>query len=226
MNNHLIARRAIDTNRTGSELTTMNIVSKQGSDGPVLGDREIEIMRALWVAGSGTVAEVRRKLAAELAYTTVLTILRNLESKGYVSHEEEGRVHRYSPLLGRSQATKAAICRIVDSFFEGSPEQLVRYLAQQKMVSRKDLKRIRRELAKGNVKVDIPAPKKARKKKARVGGESAAPKESEPVNSDGGSVEHPADLADRQIVSDVVFDRKNPGETASPPAIDDPVEHA
>jgi BlaI family transcriptional regulator, penicillinase repressor len=209
----------------------MNIVSKQGSEGPILGDREIEIMRALWVAGSGTVAEVRRKLAAELAYTTVLTILRNLESKGYVSHEEEGRVHRYSPLLGRSQATKAAICRIVDSFFEGSTEQLVRYLAQQKMVSRKDLKRIRRELAKGKVKVEIPAPKKAKKKKARpVAAETetseAATEASEPVNSDGGSVEHPADLANGQIVSDVVLDSENPGEAARPPAVDDTVEHA
>lgn len=205
----------------------MHIVTKPGSDGPALGDREIEIMRALWIAGSGTVAEVRRKLAAELAYTTVLTILRNLESKGYVSHEEEGRVHRYSPLLGRSQATKAAICRVVDSFFEGSPEQLVRYLAHQKMVSRKDLKRIRRELTKGKASPE-PAPKKKPKKKKalRVGDKNPTGKPSEPVNGNGGSVELPAYAAGRQVMSDVVLDGQNPGESADLPAIDNPVEHA
>jgi predicted transcriptional regulator len=204
----------------------MNLVTKPGADGPALGDREIEIMRALWVAGSGTVAEVRRKLAAELAYTTVLTILRNLEAKGYVSHEEEGRVHRYSPLLGRSRATKAAICRVVDSFFEGSPEQLVRYLAQQRMVSRKNLKRIRRELGKGKVSPEAAPKKKTKKKKAKAGGKSPVAKPLEPVNGDGRSLELPADAAQRQIVSDVVFDSQNSGESAGSPAIDNPIEHA
>jgi Predicted transcriptional regulator len=213
----------------------MPIVTRPGSDAPALGDREVEIMRALWVAGSGTVAEVRRKLDAELAYTTVLTILRNLESKGYVTHEEEGRVHRYSPLLGRRQATKAAICKVVDAFFEGSPEQLVRYLAQQKMVSRKDLKRIRRELAKG--KIEIAPPKKAKKKKSRpietraatfeaeIGTPPVATDGSEPVNSDGGGVEHAADLPGGEVVTDVVLEGENPGEPAPLPAVDNPVEH-
>ncbi len=205
----------------------MTIVAKPGTDGPALGEREAEIMRALWIAGSGTVAEVRRKLAAELAYTTVLTILRNLESKGYVSHEEEGRVHRYSPLLGRSQATKAAICRVVDSFFEGSPEQLVRYLAQQKMVTRKELKRIRRELAKGKVSVDV-GPKKIKPKKKKVqvpaGPHYVGP--SEPVDGDRGSIELSANPAVGQVVSNVVLQGENPGEPPNPPALNDSVEHA
>jgi BlaI family transcriptional regulator, penicillinase repressor len=209
----------------------MSLVTKPNADNPALGDREIEIMRTLWVAGSGTVAEVRRKVSAELAYTTVLTILRNLESKGYVTHEEEGRVHRYSPLLGRAQATRAAICKVVDAFFEGSPEQLVRYMAQQKMVNRKDLKRIRRELAKGKVKVEIATPKKAKKKKARPAAAETETPETEtealkPVNSDGGGLEHPANLSDRQIVSDVVLDGEDTGEPANPPGIENPVEHA
>jgi BlaI family transcriptional regulator, penicillinase repressor len=209
----------------------MSIVTRPGTEAPALGDREIEIMRALWVAGSGTVAEVRRKLAAELAYTTVLTILRNLESKGYVTHEEEGRVHRYSPRLGRAQATKAAICKVVDAFFESSPEQLVRYLAQQKMVTRKDLKRIRRELAKGKGKIELVPAKKAKKKKTRQARPEAVTLDvttvaSEPVNGDGSSVDHPADLPNGEIVSDVVLDSENAGVSASPPAFDDSVEHA
>jgi BlaI family transcriptional regulator, penicillinase repressor len=52
----------------------------------VLGDRELDVMGVLWTLGSGTVAEVRDRLPVELAYTTVLTILRNLEAKEFVSH--------------------------------------------------------------------------------------------------------------------------------------------
>ncbi len=202
----------------------MNIVNKPGVDGPVLGEREIEIMRALWVAGSGTVAEVRRKLAAELAYTTVLTILRNLESKGYVSHKEEGRVHRYSPLLGRTEATRAAICRVVDSFFEGSPEQLVRHLAQNHMIGRKELKRIRRELGKGKVKTDLVSKKAPKPRKGRPD-KAAGHAESEAVKSDSSSAELASNSSDRKLMSEVVLDGKNPGETIPAPAIDNSIEH-
>ena len=62
-------------------------------DDVMLGDRELDVMGVLWELRSGTVAEVRERLPAELAYTTVLTILRNLEEKGFVSHEVEGRAH-------------------------------------------------------------------------------------------------------------------------------------
>ena len=55
-----------------------------------LTDREADVMQILWERGPSVVAEVRDHLADELAYTTVLTILRTLEAKGYVAHEEEG----------------------------------------------------------------------------------------------------------------------------------------
>ncbi|MFC1661420.1 BlaI/MecI/CopY family transcriptional regulator, partial [Gemmatimonadota bacterium] len=54
-------------------------------------------MNVLWRLGSGTVAEVQKGLLDSLAYTTVLTILRTLEKKGYARHEAEGRAHRYLP---------------------------------------------------------------------------------------------------------------------------------
>jgi BlaI family transcriptional regulator, penicillinase repressor len=62
-------------------------------------DRELDVMGVLWEQGASTVAEVRAALKDDLAYTTVLTILRTLEDKGYVAHEEEGRAHRYRPLV-------------------------------------------------------------------------------------------------------------------------------
>ena len=67
-----------------------------------LGDRELDIMSALWREGPGTVADVRARLPVPLAYNTVLTILRNLDQKGVVSHTAEGRLHRYAPVLGEA----------------------------------------------------------------------------------------------------------------------------
>ena len=58
-------------------------------------DREIDVMEVLWERGPSLVAEVRAALRDELAYTTVLTILRTLEGKGYVGRAPEGRGHRY-----------------------------------------------------------------------------------------------------------------------------------
>ena len=79
-------------------------------------------MNVLWKLGSGTVAEVQEALADELAYTTVLTILRTLEKKGHVDHEAEGRAHRYPPLGERTEAQGSAIRRITRKLFSGSPE--------------------------------------------------------------------------------------------------------
>lgn len=109
----------------------------------VLGDRELDIMGVLWDLGSGTVAEVRGKLPADLAYTTVLTILRNLEAKELVSHTAEGKAHRYFPRVARTAARRSALTRILDKLFHGSPEQLVAQLVEDEKLSSRDLKRLR-----------------------------------------------------------------------------------
>ena len=74
-------------------------------------DRELDVMAVLWDLGSGTVAEVQERLVDDLAYTTVLTILRTLEEKGRVRHEEEGRAYRYYALVGREEAGANAVRR-------------------------------------------------------------------------------------------------------------------
>jgi len=109
----------------------------------ILGDRELDVMGVLWDLGSGTVAEVRRKLPVDLAYTTVLTILRNLEAKELVSHTTEGKAHRYVPRVARTAARRSALTRILDKLFHGSPEQLVAQLVQDEQLSAQDLKRLR-----------------------------------------------------------------------------------
>ena len=116
-------------------------------DDLTLGDRELDVMGVLWELGSGTVAEVRARLPADLAYTTVLTILRNLEEKGFVSHEPEGRAHRYFPLVARQTARTTALARLVDKLFHGSPDLLLAQLVADRDVSAADLRRLRKLLA-------------------------------------------------------------------------------
>src|SRR5256884_9747478 len=78
-------------------------------------------MSVLWDIGPATVADVRERIADDLAYTTVLTVLRTLEQKGYVGHTEDGRAHRYKPLVKREVAGRNALRRLVDKVFDGSP---------------------------------------------------------------------------------------------------------
>lgn len=113
-----------------------------------LGERELDVMAALWEMGSGTVEEVRRRLMPDkLAYTTVLTILRNLEAKGFVSHEDEGRAHRYAPRVAQRVAQKSALARIVRKFFDGSPEALLARLVDDHDLDAAELRRMARVIS-------------------------------------------------------------------------------
>src|SRR5688500_3140304 len=103
-------------------------------------------MAVLWESGSGTVAEVRERLPADLAYTTVLTILRNLEAKGLVRHEGEGKAHRYFPAIERGAARRSALSRLLDKLFHGSPEALVAQLVSDRALAPEALERLSREL--------------------------------------------------------------------------------
>lgn len=115
-------------------------------DEVVLGDRELDVMSVLWEVGSGTVAEVRERLPAELAYTTVLTILRNLERKGVVEHVVEGQAHRYLPRVARAAARRSALARLVDKLFHGAPEQLLAHLVEERALGADDLRRLRERI--------------------------------------------------------------------------------
>ena len=112
-----------------------------------LGDRELEVMAWLWANESGTVAEVRDGLADPLAYTTVLTILRNLEAKGFLRREEEGRAHRYFPRVQQKAARKRALRRLIDTLFLGSPEALLTHLVEAHDLSPAELQRIAKRLS-------------------------------------------------------------------------------
>jgi BlaI family penicillinase repressor len=90
--------------------------------------RELDIMVVLWSRGPSTVAEVQEALEDELAYNTVLTMLKVMEGKGYVSRQAEGRAHRYTAEVERDAAGESALGRVTASLFGGSPEKLLLHL--------------------------------------------------------------------------------------------------
>ena len=112
-----------------------------------LGDRELEVMTWLWANGSGTVTEVKEGLTDPLAYTTVLTILRNLEAKGFLRRQAEGRAHRYFPRVQQKAARRRALRRLIDTLFLGSPQALLSHLVDEHDLSPAELRRIADRLA-------------------------------------------------------------------------------
>jgi predicted transcriptional regulator len=112
-----------------------------------LTDREADVMRVLWDHGPSVVAEVRERLADELAYTTVLTILRTLETKGYVAHQEEGRVHRYFAAVKEHAAQRSALRHLTHKLFNGSAELLFTHLVSDQKLTPEQVRRMRKLLA-------------------------------------------------------------------------------
>lgn len=106
-------------------------------------ERELDIMGVLWEHGPSTAAEVRARLKDDLAYNTVLTMLRILEEKGYARHEEEGRAHRYFPLVDREAASDSALGRLVRRLFRGSPSLLLTQLVENRELSEEELRQMR-----------------------------------------------------------------------------------
>ena len=122
----------------------MTIVENRSkTDHVVLTSREMDVMNVLWKLGSGTVSEVLKGLSDKLAYTTVLTILRTLEKKGHVSHEAEGRAHRYLPLVEKEEAQEGAIRRMTRKLFGDSPELLMAHLLNERGLTQKQLRRLK-----------------------------------------------------------------------------------
>lgn len=112
----------------------------------VLADREAELMEVLWKQGPSTVTGVRKHLTDKLAYTTVLTVLRNLEAKGYVGHSEEGRAHRFRALVAREAARRSALRDLSAKLFNGSAALLLTHLVSDEKLSDEEIRRIRKLL--------------------------------------------------------------------------------
>jgi BlaI family transcriptional regulator, penicillinase repressor len=101
-------------------------------------------MAVIWKHGSATVAEVKQGLTDDLAYPTVLTILRTLESKGHVRHELEGKAFRYYPRLESRKAGSSALSRVLEKVYRGSRELLVAGLLEDEAIDANELKRLKK----------------------------------------------------------------------------------
>jgi len=94
---------------------------------------ELECLSVLWPMGEGTVRDIHRVLAASRprAYTTVLTIMDRLEQKGIVTRRKVGKAFHYQARLSAEEARLKAVEKIVEGFFDGSPEALAAHLSSQ-----------------------------------------------------------------------------------------------
>lgn len=112
---------------------------------PTLTEVELELMDVLWEKGAATVSEIVDSLPdARLAYSSVLTMMRILEQKGYVAHEKEGRAFIYRPVVDRQQAQKSVLGYLLKRFFNNSPELLVVNLLEHEDVTPAEVKRMKR----------------------------------------------------------------------------------
>jgi predicted transcriptional regulator len=107
--------------------------------------REVDVLKALWELGSGSVREVHRRMCpgGELAFNTVQTILRIMEDKGLVRHRAEGRTFIYEPIYSRDRITSRLLHRV----FDGALEQAVLSLLQAKDATEEELRDLERLIA-------------------------------------------------------------------------------
>jgi predicted transcriptional regulator len=113
-----------------------------------LTQRELDIMSVLWELGEATVTEIRDRVDPSLAYTSVSTMVRLLESKKFVSHRRgEGKTHVYFPLVDAETAGDSALGRVLDKIYGGSPIKLLTHLVERERLSDKDIERMREVLA-------------------------------------------------------------------------------
>ena len=113
-----------------------------------LTEAELRIMNVLWDKGSGTVHEVLQGLPGDppLAYNSVLTIIRILETKGYVRHVKDRRAHIYTPKIDRKDATRFEVSHLVSRFFGNSHEKLVLNILEGQSIDAEELARLRQLL--------------------------------------------------------------------------------
>jgi predicted transcriptional regulator len=104
-------------------------------------------MQVLWQAGPSTVSEVQPRLQAQLAYTTVQTMLNVLLRKKKVKRVQEGRAYRYRPVVSRERATGSALRDLVTRMFGGSSEALLMAMVDTNQISTEELARIAKKLA-------------------------------------------------------------------------------
>jgi BlaI family penicillinase repressor len=115
-----------------------------------LTDQELEIMKAIWRREKATVRDVYEEMLErrKIAYTTVMTVMRTLEQKGYLKSSQDERAYVYAPTRPKSQVIKGMVREFVDRVFNGSAERLVAHLLEDRRLSESELQEITRMIGK------------------------------------------------------------------------------
>ena len=110
---------------------------------------ELRLMKILWDRGESTVTEMVAAISAEeaLAYTSVLTTIRILDTKGYVSHRQDGRAFLYSSCIGQIEASRSEVRHVLQRFFGNSRERLLLSLLGDDEISPGELSRLKEAIA-------------------------------------------------------------------------------
>ncbi len=111
-----------------------------------LGRLELQIMHVVWDRGTATVHDVEQALARDrkLAYSTILTMMRKLEAKGYLEHDVEDRTYVYRATISRQAVRRSVVGDLLERLFEGSPALLMSSLVEQDRLSQEQLQEIQR----------------------------------------------------------------------------------
>ena len=119
---------------------------------PELGDLERDVMQLVWAHAPITAEDVRERLSRRLKESTVRTVLRRLEDKGYTTHTVDGRTYVYRAAEPRGQVAAKAVKRIVDWFCNGSIEEVLVGMVDNQMLDQKQLKLLADQVAKAKAK--------------------------------------------------------------------------
>ena len=131
-------------------VTVSNIMvsnSNLDHDPSELGELEREVLSIVWRLGIATAEQAREELKKPLKDSTVRTVLRRLEEKGYLAHSLENRTFVYRPSESRQKVAGRAVQRIVDWFCEGSVEALLVGMVDSKVLDRTELQRLADRIA-------------------------------------------------------------------------------
>jgi predicted transcriptional regulator len=115
---------------------------------PELGDLEREVMQLVWADGPLTAEAVRERLSRRLKESTVRTVLRRLEDKGYTTHTVDGRTYVYRAAEARGRVAAKSVQRVVDWFCNGSVEEVLVGMVDSAMLDRRQLRMLADKVAK------------------------------------------------------------------------------
>jgi predicted transcriptional regulator len=118
-----------------------------------LTNAEESVLKILWEKEKAFIKEIIEEIQGKKpAYSTVSTIMRILERKGYVSYESFGKSHRYYPLIKREDYTKGVLSHIMNSYFGGSFKEIVNFMSSSNNISISELDEILSDLKNENKK--------------------------------------------------------------------------